>query len=75
MKNSKITILMPVYNNSAYIEEAINSAIKQKFKKWNMLISDDRSTDGTVNLLKKIKHKNIIQKKSACKSNLRLSMV
>ena len=50
---------MPVYNNSAYIEEAINSAIKQKFKKWNMLISDDRSTDGTVNLLKKIKHKNI----------------
>ena len=59
MKNSKITILMPVYNNRAHIEEAINSAIKQKFKKWNMLISDDRSTDGTVNLLKKIKHKNI----------------
>ena len=56
---NKITIIMPVYNNLPFLKEAINSVIKQKFKSWELLISDDKSIDGSVDFLKKIKHKKI----------------
>jgi len=56
---NKLTIIMPVYNNLPFLKEAINSVIKQKFKSWELLISDDKSTDGSVDFLKKIKHKKI----------------
>src|SRR6056300_408616 len=56
---NKITIIMPVYNNLPFLKEAINSVIKQKFKSWELLISDDKSGDGSVDFLKKIKHKKI----------------
>ncbi len=56
---TKLTIIMPVYNNLPYLKEAINSVISQKFKNWELLISDDSSTDGSVKFLKKIKNKKI----------------
>ena len=59
MNKNKITIVMPVYNNMSYIKQAIKSVIKQNFKNWEMIISDDQSTDGSIEFLKKIKHKKI----------------
>jgi len=59
MNKNKLTIIMPVYNNMPYIKQAIKSVIKQNFKNWEMIISDDQSTDGTIEFLKKIKHKKI----------------
>ena len=50
---------MPVYNNMPYLKQAIKSVIKQNFKNWEMIISDDQSTDGSIEFLKKIKHKKI----------------
>jgi len=59
MSKNKLTIIMPAFNSMPYIKQAINSVINQNFKDWEMLISDDLSTDGTVEFLKKIKHKKI----------------
>lgn len=42
-----VSIVMPAYNCSAYIEEAILSVIGQTFTDWELLVIDDCSTDDT----------------------------
>lgn len=44
---SKIFIGMPAYNGARFIEKAINSLIIQSFQDWQLLISDDCSSDKT----------------------------
>jgi glycosyltransferase involved in cell wall biosynthesis len=43
---------MPVYNAERYVEEAIESILKQTFKDFELLIMDDGSTDGSLRILK-----------------------
>lgn len=44
---NKVSILMPTYNDSKYIEAAMDSVICQKYDNWELLICDDGSTDNT----------------------------
>lgn len=44
---SRIFIGMPVYNCDQYITAALDSILGQSFKGWNLLISDNFSTDNT----------------------------
>ncbi|TRZ76719.1 MAG: glycosyltransferase family 2 protein [Chitinophagaceae bacterium] len=46
-----ITILMPVYNGMPYIIEAVESVLKQKYTDWDLIISDNCSTDNTCHYL------------------------
>lgn len=48
-----IDILLSTYNGELYLEEQINSIIKQTFDAWNLLIRDDGSHDGTKLLISK----------------------
>lgn len=49
MKNApKISIVMPAYNAEKKITNAIESVIQQKFKKWELLIVNDGSSDNTL---------------------------
>lgn len=50
----KISIAMTTYNGRAYIEKQIMSILKQTRKADEIIICDDCSTDGTVDILKKI---------------------
>jgi len=45
------TILIPAFNTSKYISEAINSALKQTHKDYDILVVDDGSTDNTVKVV------------------------
>ncbi|MDP2246875.1 MAG: glycosyltransferase family 2 protein, partial [Nitrosomonadales bacterium] len=45
--NPPITIGMPVYNGSDYIREAIDSLMQQTFGDFELIISDNASTDDT----------------------------
>ena len=47
MKSPIDSIILPVYNGSKYIEEAINSVLHQSYEKWELLIINDGSTDAT----------------------------
>jgi glycosyltransferase involved in cell wall biosynthesis len=47
----KITVLMPVYNAEAYLEEAINSILSQTFRDFEFLIIDDCSKDNSVKII------------------------
>ncbi|MBT8084467.1 MAG: glycosyltransferase family 2 protein [Woeseia sp.] len=42
-----VSIGMPVYNAEAFIEDALNSLLAQTFVDFELIISDNASTDGT----------------------------
>lgn len=43
-----VSIIMPTYNSEYTIEESIQSVLDQTYPNWELLITDDHSTDGTV---------------------------
>lgn len=49
-----VSIVMPAYNCSAYIEEAILSVMGQTFAEWELLVIDDCSTDDTFDVAKRV---------------------
>jgi len=57
--NSSVSILVPTYNRSKYIEECVESVLEQSFKNFKLIIYDDGSTDNTLNILNQIKDKRI----------------
>lgn len=60
--NYLVSISMPTFNQKQYIEKAVVSCLSQKTSfPFQLVISDDCSTDGTVDILKKFaaQHNNI----------------
>jgi glycosyltransferase involved in cell wall biosynthesis len=49
-----ISVIMPVYNNEKFINEAINSVLHQSYANFELIIWDDGSTDNTVKKLEEI---------------------
>ena len=49
-----ISIFMPVYNGSKFLEESISSLQKQTFKDFELVCVDDSSTDDSYNVLEKL---------------------
>ena len=43
----RICVLMPVYNGLPYIREAVDSVFAQDCQDWELVVSDNCSTDGT----------------------------
>lgn len=58
MKKTLVSILMPAYNAEKYIAEAIESILEQTFKDFELIISDDTSSDKTWEIIKKYKQKD-----------------
>jgi glycosyltransferase involved in cell wall biosynthesis len=56
-----ITVLMSTYNGEMYLKEQLDSILNQEQVDLTLLIRDDGSTDGTVNILKEYEnlHGNI----------------
>jgi glycosyltransferase involved in cell wall biosynthesis len=59
VSNSKIvmsiTIGLPFYNVEKYLELAIKSVFAQTYQDWELLLIDDGSTDGSLDIAKSIK--------------------
>ncbi len=51
-----ISVITPVYNSIPFIETAIHSVLSQSYTNWEMLITDDCSSDGTCELVEKFAH-------------------
>lgn len=51
----KFTIVIPTYNGADYIEEALLSAINQTRKADAIIVSDDNSTDNTLDICSRYK--------------------
>ena len=49
----KVTILMPVYNGSRYLQRSIGSLTAQTYTDWELVALDDESTDDSLSVLKR----------------------
>ncbi|HLB32256.1 MAG TPA: glycosyltransferase [Patescibacteria group bacterium] len=56
---AKVSIILPVYNREAYIEEAIESVLSQNYQDFELIIIDDGSTDATKKIITDIKSSKI----------------
>lgn len=52
----EVSIIMPAFNAERYIDESISSVINQTFNKWELIIVNDNSTDGTQEIINRNKN-------------------
>mgnify|MGYP001799427216 CR=1 FL=1 len=43
----RVSVVMPVYNYAEFIPRAVNSLLVQGYTNWELIISDNASTDNT----------------------------
>lgn len=48
-----ISIGIPFFNAAAYLEDAIKSVLAQTFQEWELILVDDGSSDGSLDIAKK----------------------
>ena len=49
-----LSIIVPVYNSGAYLEECLNSLVLQDVVDFEVIIVDDNSSDNSLDIIKKI---------------------
>jgi glycosyltransferase involved in cell wall biosynthesis len=55
----KVSIVLPTYNGSRYLRQAIDSCMKQTYQNIELIIVDDGSTDKTPEIIQSYKDKRI----------------
>ena len=53
MENDLVSVITPSYNSSLYIEATIRAVLAQTYSNWELLITDDCSTDDTVAIVER----------------------
>lgn len=53
-ESTTVSVIMPAYNATAYIEEAIRSVMAQTFTNWELIVIDDGSTDDTCAIVQRL---------------------
>lgn len=53
INDSLVDVLLATFNGEKYLYDQVESIRRQTHHNWNMLVSDDGSTDGTVSLVDK----------------------
>lgn len=54
----KLLVIMPLYNREKYVKDAIESILGQTHTNFELVIIDDCSTDNSLNIALKYKHKS-----------------
>ena len=67
-----ISIVMATYNGAIYLREQLDSVVNQTYRNLEILIQDDGSSDGTLDILKEYSSKDDRIKYSANEVNLGL---
>jgi len=50
--NSKVSIIVPCYNQAQFLDEALQSVLDQTYSNWECFIVNDGSTDDTASIVK-----------------------
>lgn len=59
MSQSKISIIIPCYNASSFLKEAINSVLKQTHQNFELILVNDGSTDDSEKIIKSYQDERI----------------
>ena len=59
MRPPRLSVILPVYNGSAYLAEAMASVLNQTFRDFEFLVIDDASTDDSVAVAEQFKDPRI----------------
>lgn len=61
IKEELVSIIMPTYNSADHVEESIKSILAQTYQNWELIITDDNSSDDTRLILQRYatEHKRI----------------
>lgn len=57
-KISEILVFVPTYNSEKYLRECLDSVLNQTFQDWECVISDDASTDKSVEIAREYEKKD-----------------
>ena len=57
-KNDLVSIIMPSFNSANFISESIISIQQQTYTNWELIITDDCSTDNTLEIIQKYREKD-----------------
>lgn len=75
MEEILLSIIVPIYNTSEYLEKCINSILNQSYNNFEIILVDDGSTDnsGSIcdNYKKKYSNINVVHKKNGGLSSAR----
>lgn len=58
MEKYKISVVIPVYNTEEYLEKCIESVINQTYKNLEIILVNDGSTDGSLEICKRFQMKD-----------------
>ncbi|MBR3022692.1 MAG: glycosyltransferase [Bacteroidaceae bacterium] len=56
--DSLVSVIIPAFNASSFIGEAIQSVINQTYRDWELIIVDDCSTDNTIEVVSSFAENN-----------------
>lgn len=57
-QNPKVSIILPTYNGSRFIRQAVESVLRQSFQDWELLVIDDGSKDDTESIIREFVSQN-----------------
>ncbi len=70
MSTNLVSVVMPAYNASRFIDSAISSVMAQSYPCWELIVVDDGSSDGTQARVEKYVRKcskiRLIQHRTNC---------
>lgn len=53
-----VSVVLPVYNGAKYVREAVHSILAQSFSNYELIIINDGSTDGTLEILEELRRQD-----------------
>ncbi|HAK80314.1 MAG TPA: glycosyl transferase, partial [Runella sp.] len=56
----KVSVIVPTFNRATYLKVAIESILKQKYKNLEIIITDNASTDNTIEIVEAFNDERII---------------
>ncbi len=74
MSGVRFSIIVPLYNKARYIEKAVNSVLGQTYKDYELIVVDDGSTDGSLDIVLRLLGKEGNHQRVVSQTNAGVSM-